>query len=135
MLSAVFAIAIGLGAWSLVGYFKKRGLRARFAHGVRFDINDSLHGYVTNTHFVVIANSIQEEILRIGRDKLRRIEFGSEEDKKERKSHEIIVLEWQQDNGKAKEFKLDVYEPDSKVKAERLLKLIKENAIGNFSSR
>ena len=135
MLSAALAIAIGLGVWSLVAYLKKRGLKARFAHGTRFDINDSLYGYVTDTHFILIANSIQEEILRFGRDRLQRIEFGSEEDKRERKSAEVVVLEWRQDSGTPKEFKLDVYEPDSRKKAERLLDFIRKNAIGPFPAR
>ena len=35
MLSAVLAIAIGLGLWSLVSYYKRRGLESRFAHPLR----------------------------------------------------------------------------------------------------
>ena len=128
MLSAALVIAVVLGLWSLNVFFKKRGLQARFSSGTRFDINDSLYGYVTNTHFVLIASSLHEEILSFGRDRLQRIELGSEGDRKERKSAEVVVLEWRQDNGAPKVFKLDVYEPNSKEKAERLREFLRKNA-------
>src|SRR5258706_2722489 len=128
MLSAALVIAIVLGLWSLNVFVKKRGLQARFASGTRFDINDSLYGYVTNTHFVLIASSLHKEILSFGRDRLQRIELGSEGDRKERKSAEVVVLEWRQDNGAPKVFKLDVYEPNSKEKAERLLEFLRKNS-------
>ena len=131
MLGAAFAIAIGLSVWGLVVFFKKRGLQVRFAHGTRFDINESLYGYVADTHFVLIASALQEEILRFGRSRLQRIELGSEEDKRERKSAEVVVPEWRQDSGKQKVFKLDVYEPDSKTKAEQLLEFVREHANSN----
>jgi len=122
MLSAALVIAIVLGLWSLNVFFKKRGLQARFASGTRF------YGYVTNTHFVLIASSLHKEILSFGRDRLQRIELGSEGDRKERKSAEVVVLEWRQDNGAPKVFKLDVYEPNSKEKAERLLEFLRKNS-------
>ena len=128
MLSAVLAIAIGLGLWNLNVFFKKRRLQARFSNGTRFDINDSLYGYVTKTHFFLIASSLHKEILSFGRDKLQRIERGSEVDKRERNSAEVIVLEWCQENGTPKQFKLDVYEPNSKEKANRLLEFLRQNA-------
>jgi hypothetical protein len=128
MLSAVLAIGIGLGLWSLTVFFKKRGLQSRFVHDTRFDVNDSIYGYVTNTHFVLIASSLHKEILSFGRDRLQRIELGSEDDKTERKSAEVVVLEWRQDNGAPKVFKLDLYEPNSKEKAKRLLEFLRKNA-------
>jgi hypothetical protein len=128
MLSAVLAIAIGLGLWNLVSYYKRRGLESRFAHGTRFEINDSLYGYVTDKDFVLIHAAASDELLRFGRDSLQRIELGSNEDKKQRKSPEIVVLEWIQDNGAQKEFKLDIYEPESKEKTHRLLEFIRQHS-------
>jgi hypothetical protein len=128
MLSAAFAIAIGLGLWSLVSSFKRRGLESRFAHGTRFDINDALYGYVTDKEFVLIHAAAHDELLRFSRDHLQRVELGSDEDKKQRKSPEVIILEWIQGNGVPKEFKLDIYEPESKEKALCLLQFIRQHS-------
>jgi hypothetical protein len=131
MLSAVLAIAIGLGLWNLVSYYKRRGLESRFADGTRFEINDSLYGYVTDKDFVLIHAAANDELLRFGRDSLQRIDLGSDEDKKQRKSPEIVVLEWTQGNGAPKEFKLDIYDPESKEKARRLLDFIRQHSNAN----
>ena len=128
MLSVVFAIAIGLGLWNLVSYYKRRKLESRFSHGTRFEINNSLYGYVTNKDFVLIHAASSDELLRFGRNSLQRIELGSIEDKQQRKSPEIVVLEWIQDNGMSKEFKLDIYEPESKEKAHHLLEFIRQHS-------
>ena len=129
MLSAAVVIAIVLGLWSLNRFFKKRALQARFAGGTRFDINDGLYGYVTDMHFVLIGSSLQQEIPRFGRDKLHRIELGSDGVKAERKSAEVVVLEWRQDDGTSKVFKLDIYEPDSKEKSKRLMEILRNNVM------
>lgn len=133
MLSALFMILFGMGAWYLTAYFKKKKLQKRFSDSSRFDINETLYGYVNDTHFILIASALQEEILRFGRNKIQRIEFGSESDKIERKSDEVVVLEWQEENGKSKLFKLDLFEPASKSKATTLCNFIKTNAVGDVN--
>lgn len=124
MLGAVIAIALGLGLWELNVFFKKRRLQGKFEGGKRFDINKSLYGYLFNTYFVIVFRKTHEEMFRIERSKVQRIALGSVEDRSNRKSAEVVVLEWLQENGTPRAFFLDINEPGSRAKAESLIGLL-----------
>jgi homoaconitase/3-isopropylmalate dehydratase large subunit len=121
LFGALLAIAAGLGLSYLYDFFKKKRFQKNFSHSERFNINGSLYGYITETDIVLVASSLSQEILRFRRDSLTRVEFGSEEDKIERKSAEVVVIEWSPPTGTSRVFKLDISEPNSNQKAMRLL--------------
>ena len=127
MLSALIAIAFVLGLFTLNAYVNKRELQAKLKGGKRFDINDSLYGYFFNSYYVLIFRETHEEMFRIDCSKIQSIVLGSQEIKSSRKSAEVVVLEWLQENGAPKSFCLDIEEPNSRENADNLINFLKSN--------
>ncbi len=127
MIGAVFAILLGLAMWEVKVYFNKLRLHKKFNGGIHFEINESIYGYFFNSFYVVIFRKSHKEMFRIDSRKIQNVALGSDEIKSSRKSAEVVVVSWHQDNGEPKTFCFDITEPNSREKADSLISVLKCN--------